>query len=138
MSARSNFGGVLAHIRGLLSREDWIYLLSLLVPLCLYNVSLKVIRIATQLDAPGPLGFLDQVRSDVLFNLGYAVLWIGLFSIIRSGIPRYALLVLFHVSALVVAMLTTSAHFFYKATGSALSFDFVALSLSKFEEVQGA
>lgn len=138
MSARSNVGAALAHVRGLLSREDWIYLLSLLVPLCLFNVSLKVIRIVTQLDAPGPLGFLDQARSDVFFNLGYAVLWIGLFSFIRSGIPRYALLILFHVSALVVAMLTTSAHFFYKSTGSALSFDFVALSLSKFGEVQGA
>ncbi|HET7479809.1 MAG TPA: sulfatase-like hydrolase/transferase [Rubrobacteraceae bacterium] len=123
---------------GLLGREDWIYLLSLLVPLCLYDVALKVIRILTQLDVPGPVGFLDQVRSDIFFNLGYAVLWIGLFAIIRSGIPRYLLLILFHVSALLVAVLATSAHFFYEITGSALSFDFIVLSLSKFGEVQGA
>jgi hypothetical protein len=38
----------------------------LLTPLALYNVALKVGRVVTQLDAPGPLGFLDQVRSEVL------------------------------------------------------------------------
>ena len=69
---------VVARVRALLIREDWIYVLSLLVPVFVYNVVLKVVRIATQFEVPGPLGFLDQVRSDILFNLGYAALWIGL------------------------------------------------------------
>ena len=53
----------MARVRALLIREDWIYVLSLLVPVFVYNVVLKVVRIATQFEVPGPLGFLDQVRS---------------------------------------------------------------------------
>lgn len=137
MSARSNVRVALAHVRGLLNREDWIYLLSLLVPLCLYNVSLKVIRIVTQLDAPGPLGFLDQIRSDVLFNLGYAALWVGLFALFRSGVPRVILLVIFHLSAMLLVVLTTSAQAFYQTTGSILSWSYVSTFLASFGELQG-
>lgn len=118
----------------LLSRGDWIYLLSLLVPLFLYNVGLKVVRISTQLSVPGPFGFADQLRSDVLFNLGYAALWVGLFAVFRRGVVRWVLLGLFHVSALLVMVLTTSAHFFYKSTGSTLDYSFIAFSLSSFGE----
>jgi lipoteichoic acid synthase len=138
MSAPNDSAGYAARFKGILGREDWIYVLSLLVPLFLYNVALKVVRVATQLDVPGPLGFLDQIRSDVLFNLGYAALWVGLFAVFRSGLPRLAVLALFHVAAMVVVALTTSAHFFYKTTGSNLSLDFVVVSLSSFGEVKGA
>lgn len=118
----------------LLVREDWVYLLSLLLPLVLYNVTLKVVRITTQLSPPGPLGFLDQLRSDVFFNLGYAVLWIGLFSLFRRGVLRWVSLGLFHLSALFVVVLSTSTHFFYKTTGSTLDYSFIMLSLSSFGE----
>src|ERR687894_3090488 len=77
-----------ARFKGLLIREDWIYLLSLLGPLLVYNVLLKVVRVATQFEVPGPLGFLDQVSSDLLLNLGYAVLWIGIFAMVRRRVPR--------------------------------------------------
>ena len=123
-----------AFLDKLLIREDWIYLLSLLLPLVLYNVVLKLVRIVTQLSVPGPLGFVDQLRSDVFFNLGYALLWIGVFAVFRRGFPRWILLALFHVSALVVVILTTGTHFFYKTTGSTLDYSFIMLSLSSFGE----
>ena len=71
--------GVVKRLNRLLTRGDWIYLASLLVPLFVYNLVLKVVRIVTRPDPPGFLGFLDQVRSDLLFNLGFAALWIGIF-----------------------------------------------------------
>jgi len=127
--------GVAAPSRRLLTREEWVYALSLLGPLVVYNVALKVVRVATQFQVPGPLGFLDQVRSDLCFNLGYAALWIGLFAVVRGGVPRRVLLVLFHLSAVVLVALTTSVHVFFDKTGSMLGFSFVLDSLSSFGDV---
>jgi lipoteichoic acid synthase len=135
MAAKDETVGVVARSRELLSREEWVYALSLLVPLVVYNVVLKVVRVATQFQVPGPLGFLDQVRSDLLFNLGYAALWIGLFSVVRSGVPRRVLLGLLHLSAIVVVALTTSVHVFFEKTGSMLGFSFVLHSLSSLEDI---
>ena len=127
--------GVVARTRRLLTREEWVYVLSLLVPLAVYNVVLKVVRVATQFEVPGPVGFLDQVRSDLLFNLGYAGLWIGLFAVIRGGVLRWVLLVLFHLSAIVVVTLTTSVHVFFEKTGSMLGFSFVLDSLTSLGDI---
>jgi lipoteichoic acid synthase len=135
MKPRNRTAGVAAKARNLLTREEWVYVLSLLVPLVVYNVVLKVVRVATQFQVPGPLGFVDQVRSDLFFNLGYAALWIGLFAVVRSGVPRKILLVLFHLSAVVVVALTTSVHVFFDKTGSMLGFSFVLHSLSSLGDI---
>ena len=126
-----------SRVRGLLRRGDWVYLLSLLLPLALYNVLLKVVRVLSQPEAPGPLGFFDQIRSDLLFNLGYVALWVGLFTVFRKGAPRWVVLAAFHVSTLLVVLLTTSAHFYYETTGSPLNMNLITLTLSSFGEVQG-
>ncbi|ABG03821.1 sulfatase [Rubrobacter xylanophilus DSM 9941] len=126
-----------SRLRGLLAYEDWVYLLSLLVPLLVYNVALKVVRIATQLNVPGPLGFADQLRSDVFFNLGYAALWIGLFVAVRGRFGRAALLAAFHLACLLLPVLTTAAHFYYKTTGSTLDYSLIVLTLTSFEEIRG-
>ena len=130
--------GAVKRFDRLLTRGDWIYLASLLVPLFVYNVALKVIRIVTRPDPPGVLGFVDQVRSDLLFNLGFAALWVGVFAVVRGGWPRRAVLGLFHLSVVVVVILTTSAHFFYTTTGSTLDLSFVIVSVSSLGEIQGA
>ncbi len=130
--------GFVKHLRGLLTRGDWIYLASLLVPVFLYNLTLKVVRIVTRPDGPGPLGFVDQIRSDVLFNLGFAALWVGIFAAVRTGLPRRVVMLLFHLTVVVVVVLTTSAHFFYESTGSTLDLSFVIVSLSSIGELQGA
>ena len=134
--------GVVVRIRSLLTPEDWVYLASLLVPLVLYNVALKVIRIFTLHGVPdgvpGPLSFLDQVRSDLLFNLGYVALWVGIFAVVRGRWGRLVSLVLLHISVVAVAALTTSAHFFYEKTGSTLDWGFVVVSVSSLGEIKGA
>ena len=130
--------GVMKRLKNLLTRGDWIYLASLLVPVFLYNLTLKVVRIVTRPDPPGPLGFIDQVRSDLLFNLGFAALWVGIFAVVRGGLPRRVVLLLFHLAVVVVVILTTSAHFFYTSTGSTLDLSFVIVSISSIGEIQGA
>ena|SRR5215212_6728882 len=130
MAEENGTAGGVARLRGLLSRTEWVYASSLLVPLAVYNVTLKVVRVATQFVVPGPLGFLDQIRSDILFNLGYAALWITLFAVVRNGIPRRVLLVFFHLSAMLMVALTTSIHVFFEKTGSMLGFSFLLDSLS--------
>lgn len=140
MTGRENSSGALSGVRGLsaglLGREDWIYLLSLLVPLVLYDVALKAIRVIALPGGVGPIEFMDQIRSEVFFNLGYALLWIGLFAVARRGIPRFVVLVLFHLSAIAVAAVATSAHFFYESTGSVLDFDLIKSSLVSWHEIQ--
>jgi len=138
VAANEDTGGAVKRLDKLLVRGDWIYLASLLLPLFLYNVVLKVIRVVTQPDPPGLLGFLDQVRSDLLFNLGFAALWVGVFAVVRGGWPRRAVLLLFHLSVVVVVILTTSAHFFYTTTGSTLDLSFVIASISSLGEIRGA
>ena len=123
--------GVVGRFKSLLIRQDWIYILSLLVPVCVYNVALKVWRVAAQFEVPGPLGFL-------LFNLGYAVLWIGIFSVVRSRVPRILALEFFHVISILVVVLTTCAHVFFLKTGSTLGLSFVVASLSSIGEIWGA
>ncbi len=130
--------GIMTRVRSLLTGGDWVYLASLLVPLVVYNVALKVIRIFTRPDVPGPLGFLDQVRSDLLFNLGYVALWVGIFAVVRGRWARLASLVVLHVSVVLIVALTTSAHFFYEKTGSTLDWGFVVVSVSSLGEIQGA
>ena len=135
MAKKSRTARLAAQLTGLLSREEWVYVLSLLVPLVAYNVVLKVVRVATQFEVPGPLGFLDQVRSDLLFNLGYAAFWICLFAVVRGGIGRRVLLVLFHLSAVATIATTTSVHVFFEKTGSMLGFTFVLNSLSSLGDI---
>ncbi len=138
MAVAKSIMGVMARVRSLLTREDWVYLVSLLVPLVVYNVVLKVVRIFTRHGgSPGPLGFLDQVRSDLLFNLGYVALWVGVFAVVRSRWARVVSLVLLHVSVVLVVVLTTSAHFFYEKTGSTLNWSFVVVSVSSLAELKG-
>src|SRR5918997_4526758 len=137
MAVTKGIMGVLVRVRSLLTQEDWVYLASLLVPLVVYNVVLKVIRVFTRHDVPGPLGFLDQVRSDLLFNLGYVALWVGIFAVVRGRWARLVSLVVLHVSVVLVVVLTTSAHFFYEKTGSTLDLGFVIVSVSSLGELKG-
>lgn len=50
------------------------------------------------------------MRSDVLFNAGYGILWIGVFAVARRGMLRKAAVVLFHLISLLVVTITTVAY----------------------------
>jgi lipoteichoic acid synthase len=119
----------------LLGRRDWVYLLSLLVPLFVYNLTLKAYDVlASQPGDPGFPQTLVLTRSDIFFNLGYALFWVGLFAAVRRGILRWAVVVLFHLSAMLVVVVTTSAHWYFQETGATLDYDIVASWLLEFDK----
>ena len=92
----------------LLGRRDWVYLLSLLVPLFLYNLALKASSVAS---IPGLAPNFDLMRSDVFFNLGYALFWIGLFAAVRGREHLHrVVVVLFHAVTMLVVLVATFAH----------------------------
>jgi lipoteichoic acid synthase len=55
----------------------------------------------------------------------------------RSGLARGALTLLFHLSCILVMVLTTAAHFYYGTTGSTLDYTMISMTLSSFGEIQG-
>src|ERR671917_2203009 len=121
MASRNDKANVLSFLGVLLSRRDWVYLLSLLIPLVVYNLTLKAYDIASR---PGDDHELaqtpDLMRSDVFFNLGYALLWIGLFAAVRRGPLRRVVVFLFHAVAMLVVLVTTVAHHYFKENGTTL------------------
>ena len=117
----------------LLGRRDWVYLLALLVPLFVYNLALKASSVAS---IPGLSPTFTLMRSDLFFNLGYALFWVGLFAAVRGRGPlRRVVVVLFHVATMLVVMVTTFAHGYFQQTGTTLDFGVVALWLPKIREV---
>src|SRR5215210_1225633 len=133
MASENNKSNTLRFSGVLLSLRDWIYLLVLLIPLVVYNLSLKASSVSS---IPGLAPTFDLMRSDVFFNLGYALFWIGLFAAIRGRGPvRRVVVVLFHVMTMLVVIVTTFAHHYFQQTGTTLDYGIVALWLPKFREV---
>jgi len=90
----------LGFTRSLLSGRDWVYLLSLLVPFIAYNLALKAADVASLIEGQGLASALGLIRSDAFFDLGYALLWIGLFAATRGRrLAHRAVILLFHASA---------------------------------------
>jgi lipoteichoic acid synthase len=122
----------------LLSRHEWVYLLSLLVPLVAYDLVLKGLLVVAWPEDPGLVGGLDLMRSDLLFNLGYASLWIWLFAATRRGTYRRIVVGLFHAATIFVALVTTCAYQYFRATGSTLDSDYIVLWLASPQGTGGA
>ena len=126
----------LVRIRSILGDRDWVYLSSLLVPLAAYNLVLKVIRIHSQDGIPEGFAAFGLIRSDLLFNLGYAVLWVGLFALAKRGFGRRLVVIFFHASAALVATTTSCAHQYFQETGSTLGLNVIVYSLGTLGEVK--
>jgi lipoteichoic acid synthase len=105
---------------GPLTPSELAFGLTLLVPLIGYTAALKAIRINNQFDVPGTLGFLDQIRSDILTNAAFAVFWVGLLASVRRRALRRSAMPCLQMSTVVVALWATAAHLFYTKTGSPL------------------
>src|SRR5918998_6601900 len=99
----------------LLSSQDWVYLLSLLVPFVAYNLGLKA---ASILSVPGLALDLNLMLSDILFNLGYALFWIGIFAAARRELIRSAFVFLSHTATILVALVTKCAYLYFQETGA--------------------
>jgi phosphoglycerol transferase MdoB-like AlkP superfamily enzyme len=138
MAVGNNNAGTRGAARSLLSRREWVYLLSLLVPFAVYDLVLKGVLVFAGSGDPGFLGGLDLMRSDLLFNLGYALLWVGLFALARRRASRWIVVGMFHVVTMLVALITTSAYQYYKVTGSTLDSDYLYLWLASPEGTGGA
>src|SRR5215218_3841801 len=104
MASRNDKANVLRFLGVLLDRRDWVYLLSLLVPLFVYNLVLKASSVAS---IPGLAPNFDLMRSDLFFNLGYAFFWIALFAAVRGGgFLHRVVVLLFHLSTVLVVVVT--------------------------------
>src|SRR5918997_3316774 len=133
MSSRNNKSNILSCLEVLLDRRDWVYLLSILVPLFVYNLALKASSVAS---IPGLAPNFDLMRSDLFFNLGYALFWIGLFAAVRGeGLSRRFVVVLFHAMTMLVVSVSTFAYHYFEETGTTLDYGIIALWLPKFKEV---
>src|SRR5688572_15079266 len=96
----------------LLNGRDWVYVLGLLIPLVAYELALKVSALVSEYPASGVWGALRLLRSDMLFDLGYALVWIGLFAASR-GMLRRVVLVLFHAAAILIVVVATCSYQYF-------------------------
>ena len=123
-------------MRAPLSRRDWVYLLSLLIPFFVYSLALRAYEIASQPGDHGKLAqALDLMWSDVFFNLGFALLWIGLFAVVRRRPLRLVVILLFHATTMLVVVTTTVAHYYFLENGTTLDYSTLAEWIPKFEEI---
>jgi lipoteichoic acid synthase len=121
----------------LLGWRDWVYVLSLLVPLVAYELILKLVTLVSEYPDSGVWEALRLLRSDLLFDLGYALVWIGLFAASREMLRRL-IHVLFHVAAILVVLIETCAYHYFRSTGTTLDYPLVAYYLAKPGEARGA
>jgi lipoteichoic acid synthase len=127
---------IVSFLRTLLSRRDWVYLLSLLIPFVVYNLTLKALDIASlpQDDELAPS--LGLMQSTIFFNLGFALLWMGLFVATRKGPLRKVVVILFHATAILVVIVSTSAHQYLQQNGTTLDYATIAEWIPKFKEIK--
>jgi lipoteichoic acid synthase len=119
----------------LLGGHDRVYVLALLIPFVAYDLTLKAVRVASLRDEHGLLGALKLMRSDLLFDSGYVLLWVGLFAVAGRGRLRPLVVALFHSATILIALVATAAHRFHEVTGSTLDFDVILYFLSAPVEV---
>ncbi len=136
MTRRSYRTNAVDLLGGLLGSRDWTYLLALLIPLAVYNLALKVASTVAQESPGGTLEFLKLVRSDLLFNLGYVILWIGLFAVFRRGVARGVVVIFLHTASLLVVIVTTVSYQYLVATGSTLDYGVIVFYLGTLGEVK--
>ncbi len=128
--------------RVLLSRREWVYVLSLLIPFVVYNLALKASILSSRnVDTAGEFN-VSTLRlltygmwSDVFFVLAYALLWIGVFTAARRGPLRWGVLVLFHATAILVVIVKTIAYQYIQQTGTTLDYTIIALWLPRSGEI---
>jgi lipoteichoic acid synthase len=119
--------------RSFLSGQEWVYTLSLLIPLIVYDLALKA---AILVSIPGVAPSFYLMRSNVFFDLGYVLLWLGLFAAApRKGPVRRSVVILFHAVTVLVVIVVTSSYQYFKLTGTALNYGVIALWLPDLKEV---
>jgi lipoteichoic acid synthase len=126
---------VLGFFGTLLNRREWVYLLSLLIPLVAYDLTLKAYAVSSLPGERGLSQILDLMRSDAFFDLGYTLLWIGLFAVARRGFLRWVVVVLFHAATVFLVVVTTCAHQYFRQNGTTLDYGTIAEWIPKIQEI---
>ena len=124
--------------RGLLGVGDWVYLFALLAPLFLYTTAFRVAGILVKDGEAGLLRVFGLLNSDLMFALGYAVFWVGVFAVFRSGVLRVASAALLHATAVLIAVVSTVAYGYLETTGTTLDYSVVSYYLATPGEATGA
>lgn len=137
MNTNSDTSTVREGPRHILSRRDWVYVLGLLVPFVLYNLALKATRVAALPNDHGILDGLTLMRSDLLFALGYALFWVGMFAVARKGPVRWIVVFLFHLLTILVALITSGASQYFEVAGTSLGMDPIVAFISSPGEFGG-
>lgn len=107
-------------------------MLGLLVPFVVYNLALKATSVVSRTGERGFFSTLDLTRSDVFFNLGYVLLWVGLFSAAGAfALDRG----LFHATTVLVLIVNTCAHQYFRESGTTLDYGIIAEWVPRFGEV---
>ncbi|MBV9455534.1 MAG: hypothetical protein JOZ19_15685, partial [Rubrobacter sp.] len=121
--------------RTLLSRQDSVYLLSLLIPFVVYRLALNALDVAS-LPGGHSLGqVLELALSNIFFSLGYALLWIGLFATAKKGPLRWVVLFFFHFATILALIMFTFAYQYFQENGATLDYDTFAEWIPKLDEV---
>ncbi len=129
---------ILREARNFLGGGDWLYLALLLAPLFLYTTAFRIAGIFVKDEEAGFRGALGLLNSDVMFALGYAVFWIGVFAVFREGLTRILSAAVLHVSAALIVVISTIAYGYLETTGTTLDYSVVSYYLATPEEATGA
>src|SRR5215207_9152186 len=73
-----------------------------LIPFVVYNLTLRALDIASLPEGHGLPLSLDLMQSTIFFNLGFGLLWFGLFAATRGGPLRKVIVIFFHAAAILV------------------------------------
>ncbi|HCP46581.1 MAG TPA: sulfatase [Deltaproteobacteria bacterium] len=111
-----------------------IWLFTLLAPLFLLCISLKVFRIAAHPTDFGTSDSLFFVLPDLLFQAGLLSLGLGLMGTARVGWARHLVLLALQLVALAVATIEMLATAYLHATGFTLDYSITAFALSRLDE----
>ena len=103
------------------------------MPFVVYNLGLKA---ASMLSVPGLALNLNLILADILFNLGYALFWIGIFAAARRGLMRWTVVLLFHTATILVMLVTTCAYLYFREAGAPLEYGTIAEWTTRFGEIQ--
>ena len=122
-------------LRVRLSPREWVYLLSLLIPFVVYNLVLKALDIASLPGDHRLAQTLNLMQSDICFNLGYVLLWIGLFAMVCKGAVRWGVVLFFHATTVLVVMVSMCAYQYLKETGTTLDYENITEWILKFDGV---
>ncbi len=127
-------------VRGarLLNRNDWIYVLSLLIPFAVFDLALRSRLVFFAPIQPTPAGWIGLMQSPLLFLGGYTALWIAVLASARTRPVRWVLRGLFQALSIVIALYLVGAYQYYRATGTMLDAHYLRFWLSFPDGTTGA